>query len=154
MALEKGEESGLRERYQEYIASREEEEVPDDDTIEYEVDDEESIDESDLEGEEDSGEVSKVHEDVIFRYVELEVRGKNVIVSLESENGDCEDVQVVEKVNKYLKISKLAGGIYRDEVETEVTESLAPYDLEDGELEEIMNAVCEALEKEGVNFYE
>ncbi|MDF1541477.1 MAG: hypothetical protein P1Q69_21440, partial [Candidatus Thorarchaeota archaeon] len=150
-------ESTLRERYQEQQVSsdnEEEEEVLGDNTVEYEVDDEESFDEPDLEEVGKSVDVSKVYGNVTVRYKELEVRAGNVVVFLESKDGDCDDVIVVEKVHNYLEVSKLTGGIEPEKVTNEVTDKLAPYDLEVGELEVILNAVCEALENEGVNFYE
>jgi len=139
-------ESTLRERYQEQQESS--------DNAGHEVGHDEDVNECDLEEEETLVEVSKVYEDVTFRYTGIGVYRDDVVVSLESEDGDSEDVQVVGNVNKYLEMSRLTGGIEPDEVKTEVTDNLAPYDLEDGAIEEILNAVCKVLESEGVNFYE
>ena len=112
--------------------------------------DEETI----VEEEEGSGPVSKMHEGLILSYASLEVLDERVVLSLESEDGDCIELYVVQDVQSYLNDSQYAGAIYPDRVKSEVTGSLAPYDLEEGELDVILAEVRAALEEEGIKFFE
>jgi len=101
-----------------------------------------------------SDSVSKAYEGVPFRYAGLEVQDGRVAISLESDDGESRELYVVQDVQRYLNDSQYAGAIYPDKVKSEVTASLAPYDLEEGELDVIIAEVREAFEEEGINFFE
>ena len=146
------------ESYHEHVSSQEYEDVDDEEHEEFEGEDEEEGeryqergDEDTEEDEEGSDKVSKVHEDVIFGYDRLEIRTGRVDVWLESAEGDIADVTIVKNIRAYLEYS---GAISPEEVKSEVTDNLAPYDLEDGELEKVLGEVREVLMEEGVRFYE
>ena len=102
---------------------------------------------------EGSDPVSKVNEGVPFCYAGLEVQAGRVAVSLESDDGDCEELYVVQDVQGYLKDTQYAGVIYPDRVKSEMTASLTSYNLAEGELDVILAEVQAALEKEGINFH-
>ena len=141
------------EQYQQGIVWEEEgdvdEEESDVDAEECDVDEETTVEE-----EERSGPVSKKHEGLTLSYAGHEVLDDRVLVSLESDDGDCIELYVVQDVQSYLNDSQYAGAIYPDRVKSEVTASLAPYDLEEGEFDVILAEVRAALEDEGINFHD
>ncbi len=107
------------------------------------------------ENKEDSSDIhSTIYEGVVFRCEGFEMRTGRVVVYLESKDGDSNEVIVVKNVQGYLDKSQYAGAIYLEEVKSELTDTLASYDLEDGELEKVLGKVREALIEEGVRFYE
>ncbi|MDF1537450.1 MAG: hypothetical protein P1Q69_00910 [Candidatus Thorarchaeota archaeon] len=89
-----------------------------------------------------------------FSYKGLELSGKRIVVSLESNMGDFAELYVVHDVYKYLQDSQYAGGVYTERVDTEVNDNLAPYDLEEEELKAIREKVKRALGEEGIRFIE
>ncbi len=109
--------------------------------------------------------IEKVADDIpmyedslVFRYKGLEIRSevsyKIIVVFLESEDGNDLDVYVVNDVYKYLNDSQFAGAIHSERVDTEVNESLAPYEIEEDDLEVIRDEVKQVLMETGVRFYE
>ncbi len=144
-------------RESEWMYGEEQYDVGDWDEEERDVNEEENdVDEEERELDEKEGpeKVLKVYEDVTFSYAGLEVQDGRVAVSLESDDWDSEELYVVQDVQRYLKDSQYAGAIYPDRVKSEVIASLAPYSLEEGELDVILVEVRRALEREGINFYE
>jgi len=118
--------------------------------------DESDVDEKEksLDEEEQPEPVSKAYEGLIFSYAGLEVQEGRVVVSLESEDGECIELNVVQDVQGYLKDSQYAGAIYPDRVKSEATTSLALFDLEKGEPDVILTEVRAALEEEGIKFFD
>ncbi len=76
-----------------------------------------------------------------------------VVVFLESEEEELTDVCLVRDVLGLENDSQFAGAIHTERVDTDVEESLVGYELEEGELEKIQDAVKRVLMIKGIRFY-
>ncbi len=94
----------------------------------------------------------------VFRFKGLEVRGeqshKEIIVVLESEEGDFEEILVVRSVKRFQDDTQYAGSISSERIDTEVNSNLARYRIEEEEIAVIRDKIKQALAEEGVRFHE
>ncbi|MFW9864252.1 MAG: hypothetical protein ACFFET_18345, partial [Candidatus Thorarchaeota archaeon] len=94
----------------------------------------------------------------VFMFKRLEIRReqshKEIIVILESEEGDIEEVHVVRSVKRFQDDTQYAGSISYERIDTEVNSNLARYGIKEEELTVIRDEIKQTLEEEGVRFHE
>ena len=71
-----------------------------------------------------------------------------------SSNGEMICLQVSQPIHVYLNWAELSGGVYRYDIESDVTTVLSQYDISEEVIDGVIRDVITELENQGVVFWD